>query len=69
MGNELRSINVTTLLINGRYDEVADNSVQPFFDLIPRVRWITFEKSSHLPFFEERERFMEVLGHFLTTKD
>ena len=42
-----------------------DFVVQPFFDKIPKVKWSTFEKSSHVPMWEERERFMKVIQHFL----
>lgn len=58
-------IQVPTLLINGQYDEVGDNAVQPFFDTIPRVRWVTLEGASHMAHIEVRERFMEVLAGFL----
>jgi len=32
---------------------------------VPRVRWVQFAESSHMPFWEERERFMEVVAGFL----
>ncbi|KAJ7457146.1 proline-specific peptidase [Mycena galericulata] len=32
-----------------------------------RVKWVQFAESSHMPFFEERERFFQVVGDFLTT--
>ena len=37
----------------------------PFFEKIPKVRWVTLENSSHVGFFEERERYMESMGGFL----
>ncbi len=63
--DQLHKIKASTLLINGRYDEIADVAVQPFFDGIAKVKWITLENSSHMGHFEERERYMEVLGQFL----
>ena len=42
-----------------------DFVVQPFFFKIPKVKWVTFEKSSHVAMWEERERFLEVVGSFL----
>lgn len=59
-------ISVPTLLISGRYDEATPSTVQPFFDLIPDVRWEIFEESSHSPHFEEKDRFNEVMRIFLT---
>ncbi|KUJ17957.1 proline iminopeptidase [Mollisia scopiformis] len=61
---DIPKIEVETFVLHGRYDQVQDISVIPFFELLPRVRWVTLEKSSHLPFFEERERYMELLGGF-----
>ena len=64
--DELHHINASTLLLNGRYDEAQDIVVQPFFDLIPRVKWFQFAESSHMPHHEERELFLKVVGGFLT---
>jgi pimeloyl-ACP methyl ester carboxylesterase len=57
---------VPTLVINGRYD-IAQDSVQiPFFQRIPRVKWVRFEESSHCPFWEtERARYMQTIEEFL----
>jgi pimeloyl-ACP methyl ester carboxylesterase len=60
-------INVPVLLTNGRYDEVQDVSVKPWFDNIATVKWVTFKQSSHMPHWEERERYMELVGEFLTS--
>lgn len=53
------------LLINGLHDEARDSVVAPWFQRIPKARWITFPYSSHMPHFEERERYMQVVGEFL----
>jgi pimeloyl-ACP methyl ester carboxylesterase len=63
---DLHKIKVPTLLINGEYDGVQDESVLPYFNFIERVKWVKFANSSHNPQFEERERFIEVVGMFLT---
>jgi len=34
-------------------------------DLIPGARQVTFERSSHLPFWEERPAFMKEVVQFL----
>ncbi|GAM86649.1 hypothetical protein ANO11243_046650 [Dothideomycetidae sp. 11243] len=43
----LHRITAQTLVINGEFDIAFEAAVQPFFDLIPRVRWITFPGASH----------------------
>lgn len=60
-------IRVETLLINGRYDEVVDLAVAPWFQQISKVKWHIMEHSSHIPHWEERERYMEIVGTFLTS--
>lgn len=63
--DDLYKINVPTLLLNGRYDEAQDTTVEPFFQHIPKVKWVQFAHSAHVPQLEETERFMEVVGNFL----
>jgi pimeloyl-ACP methyl ester carboxylesterase len=46
----LHEINVPVLLINGRDDKVTDAAAQPIFFEVPKVRWVTMDKSSHMPF-------------------
>ncbi|KAI4858669.1 hypothetical protein F4820DRAFT_468016 [Hypoxylon rubiginosum] len=63
---EAKNIKIDTLLVSGRNDNVSDLAIEPWFRSIPRVKWVTFERSSHMPHWEERERFMELVGTFLT---
>jgi L-proline amide hydrolase len=67
--DEVQRISVPTLLASGRYDEATPATVQPYFDAIPDVRWEIFEASSHMPFVEEPERYLEVVGAFLSQFD
>jgi L-proline amide hydrolase len=60
--DEIQNINVPTLLVNGRYEQ--DTCVAPFFRAVKKVKWVTFENSSHIPHLEERERFMEIVADF-----
>ena len=62
---ELHRIQVPSLVLNGIYDEAQDICVEPFFNLIPRVKWYCFAEGSHMPQWEERERYMKVVGGFL----
>jgi len=63
--DDIHKINVPTLLLNGRYDEAHDMTVEPYFKYIPKVKWVQFANSAHVPQLEETERFMEVVGNFL----
>ena len=66
MLDKIETIAVPTLIINGVDDEAQDECVGPFFDKIPKVKWVQFAASSHMPFFEERERYFKVVADFLT---
>jgi len=56
---------VPTLIINGEHDFMADTVCGPFFWGIDRVKWVKFANSSHTPQWEERERYIDVIGQFL----
>ncbi|PCH39115.1 proline-specific peptidase [Wolfiporia cocos MD-104 SS10] len=62
----LHFVTVPTLIINGGSDVAQDFVVAPFYERIPDVKWITFQNSSHMPFWEERERYIDVLLTFLS---
>lgn len=58
-----------TLLVSGRYDEATTETVQPFFEGIPDVRWSVFAQSSHMPHVEEADAFKSVVTGFLAATD
>ncbi|CDO74673.1 hypothetical protein BN946_scf184828.g13 [Trametes cinnabarina] len=64
--DRLHLIDVPTLVINGRYDIAQDYVTKPWSDNIPNSKWITLEESSHTPFLEEREKYIQALGEFLS---
>ncbi|TBU50824.1 proline iminopeptidase [Dichomitus squalens] len=64
----LHLVRVPTFVINGRKDIAQDFVVAPFFHRIPQVKWVTFEQSSHTPFWEEREHYNKVVGEFLKSE-
>jgi L-proline amide hydrolase len=66
---DVHKITAPTLLVSGRFDEATPATVQPFFDNIPDVRWEIFENSSHMPFIEEPERYLDVVEGFLAKYD
>ncbi|KAI0802644.1 Alpha/Beta hydrolase protein [Xylaria sp. FL0064] len=63
---DAHKIEAETLLLNGRYDEATDQCIKPWFDHIPKVKWVTLENSSHMSHFEERDRFIQLTGEFLS---
>jgi L-proline amide hydrolase len=67
--DRVSAISVPTLLVSGRYDEAAPETVQPFQDGIADVRWEIFEQSSHMPHVEETDRFIAVVSEFLASVD
>ena len=58
-------MDVPALLINGEFDYMTDIVCGPFFWKMDKVKWVKFTQSSHTPLWEERERYMEVVGSFL----
>jgi L-proline amide hydrolase len=67
--DQLHLITAPTLLVSGRFDEATPAVNQPFFDNIPDVQWEILEQSSHMPFFEEPDRYLDVVGSFLDEHD
>ncbi|KZO95015.1 proline-specific peptidase [Calocera viscosa TUFC12733] len=64
--SRLGEITTPTLVLNGKYDMTSDTVVKPFLDGIKGSKWVRFEHSSHAPMLEEREKYAEVVGEFLT---
>ncbi|KAF3765731.1 proline-specific peptidase [Cryphonectria parasitica EP155] len=62
---DLPNIKVKTLLINGTEDEAQDVAMQPFFDHIEKVKWITLDNAAHFSHVDQREKYIKVLGPFL----
>jgi len=65
----LGEIHLPTLVLGGRFDEVTPKVAEQIRRGIPGARGVTFEESAHVPFWEERDRFMAVLGEFLRSVD
>jgi proline iminopeptidase len=63
---ELRKFKFPTLVITGRYDiNVAPSVAYKMHKAIPGSQLAVFERSGHLPFFEEPEAFVRTLDAFL----
>jgi proline iminopeptidase len=66
LGPELLKFRMPTLVITGRFDaNVAPSTAWRIHQAVPGSRFVVFEKSGHLPFFEEPARFVQVVGDFL----
>jgi proline iminopeptidase len=63
---EIRKFKFPTLVITGRYDmNVAPIIAYKIHQAIPGSQFAVFEKSGHLPFFEEPDEFVQVVEKFL----
>lgn len=62
----LAEIQVPTLVIGGRYDEATPAITETVHHGIAGSEWVIFERSSHTPHLEETERYIQVLGQFLS---
>jgi proline iminopeptidase len=62
----LATVESPTLVLTGRYDiNVAPRTAWRIHRAIPGSRFHVFERSGHLPFFEEPEAFLDVVEPFL----
>ncbi|KAI1423432.1 proline-specific peptidase [Xylaria sp. FL1777] len=62
---ELKRIKAPTLLLNGEQDEAQDVAMQPFFDHIEKVKWVTLDGAAHFAHVDQREKYMRHLRTFL----
>jgi pimeloyl-ACP methyl ester carboxylesterase len=62
----LGEIHAPTLVTSGRYDEATPLIAETVQRGIPGATWVLFEESSHMAHVEEVERYMQVLGGFLS---
>lgn len=67
--DQLDKIHVPTLVTGGRYDEVTPKVARSIHKGIKGSKLVTFRNSSHLPMWEEREKYMQTLRKFLVMVD
>ncbi|KAI0107270.1 proline-specific peptidase [Nemania sp. FL0031] len=65
IGDNAKNIEVDTLLLNSVFDEAQDLCIEPWFETIPKVKWVTLQNSSHMLHWEEREKAMGCCRRFL----
>ena len=63
--DQLNSIKVPTLITCGKYDEVTPEIAKTIHKEIRDSKLEIFQESSHLQFWEERDKYMQVLSSFI----
>jgi proline-specific peptidase len=63
--DRLGEIRVPTLITVGRHDELTPACSEQIHEPIPGSRLVVFEDGSHMTFWEETERYLQVVDEFL----
>ncbi|GHH99179.1 proline iminopeptidase-family hydrolase [Neobacillus kokaensis] len=64
---QLKNITCPTLYTCGRYDEATPDSTNYYSSLTPHSKFYVFENSAHMPYIEEPEEYLRVIGDFLNS--
>lgn len=64
--DRLGEIRVPTLITSGRYDEATPAISETLHHGIPGSEWVLFQHSAHMSHAEEPEKYLQVLGQFLS---
>jgi proline-specific peptidase len=64
--DRLGEIAVPALVVRGRYDMCTEAVAATLLAGLPDAREIVFDESSHMPALEESDRYLEVVGAFLS---
>ena len=67
--DRLHTIKVPTLLTCGKYDEVTPEIAETIHREIGGSRLEVFQESSHLQFWEERGKYIQILSEFIKSHD
>jgi len=66
---EIAKFKFPVLVMTGRFDiNVAPTTAYKIHQAIPDSQFVVFEKSGHLPFYEEPEKFVRVMNQFMAGK-
>ncbi|MER3602341.1 MAG: proline iminopeptidase [Nitrososphaerota archaeon] len=62
---KISSITIPTLITVGKYDEVTPRVAQVIHERIKGSKLVIFQRSSHVAFWEERDRYLKVVKEFI----
>jgi proline iminopeptidase len=65
VSNRLHEIDVSTLVVRGRYDMCTDRIARTLIDGIEGAREVVLEHSSHTPVLEETEAYLATVSEFI----
>ena len=64
--DKLGTIKAPTLVTSGKYDEATPIIAETIQKGVPGAKWVLFEQSGHMAHAEEPDRYMQVLGDFIS---
>lgn len=67
--NRLKEITCPTLYTCGRFDEATPETTEYYSKRTPNAFFHVFESSAHMPYIEEQEEYLRVIGDFLQSID
>lgn len=67
--SQLKEIDCSTLYTCGRYDEATPETTEYYSSVTPSSELHVFENSAHMPYMEEPEEYLQVIGDFLKKVD
>lgn len=62
--DRLHKVRVPVFVINGRLDIAQDFVCEAYFWKVKQAKWVTFQNSSHVPMWEERDKYMKTVGEW-----
>ena len=65
--NELTSISIPTLIIAGKHDYIVLDEPRKISEMIKNSTYVEFEKSGHMPFVEETQKFSDVVKNWMNS--
>ncbi|KAJ8517389.1 hypothetical protein ONZ45_g5432 [Pleurotus djamor] len=63
--DKLHNVQCSTLVISSPIDTVQPIAITPWFENVQKVKWVELQNSTHVPMFEEPERYFDVIVAFL----
>jgi proline iminopeptidase len=63
--NDLAQIKIPVLIVHGEYDEIIPDCAELAHRKLPNSELVLFRNCSHMPFYEEPEKYQNVVRIFL----